>query len=69
MCETKEIKRERKKAYKYRRIRGDCKGKICTVYPDGTVINWMKGSGFKKYKVVVYKKDGTKKTVSFGDKR
>jgi len=30
---------------------------------------WTRGTGNKKYKVVIYSKNGTKKTVQFGDKR
>jgi hypothetical protein len=32
----------------------------------GNTLIWSKGTGGKKYKVVIYKKDGSKKTVQFG---
>jgi len=33
------------------------------------MIKWFRGSGFKKYKAVVYLRGKKVKTVSFGDKR
>lgn len=40
-----------------------------TTYKDGKKLVWSRGSGNKKYRVIVYSKDGSKKTVQFGDKR
>ena len=42
---------------------------VKTTRRNGAILEWSKGSGNKKYKVVVYKKNGTKKTIQFGDKR
>ena len=36
---------------------------------DGVVLEWMKGTGYKKYKVRVIRPNGTTKTVQFGDRR
>jgi hypothetical protein len=36
---------------------------------DGNKLEWIIGSGDKKYKVTIYFEDGRKKTVQFGDKR
>ena len=35
----------------------------------GKCLEWMRGTNNKKYKVVIHSKDGSKKTVQFGDKR
>lgn len=35
----------------------------------GNRLVWTRGTGNKKYRVVIHFKDGSKKTVQFGDKR
>lgn len=40
-----------------------------TSYIDGNKVVWQRGIGNKKYKVVIFFKDGRKKTIQFGDKR
>lgn len=36
---------------------------------NNVIIEWMKGTGYKKYKVYIYFPNGSKKTVQFGDIR
>lgn len=40
-----------------------------TTTHNGNKLEWSKGTGNKKYRVVVYYKNGTKKTIQFGDNR
>ena len=40
-----------------------------TTRHNGNKLVWQRGTGNKKYKVTVFYKNGTKKTVQFGDKR
>jgi hypothetical protein len=42
---------------------------IKTTRHGGHELDWMRGTGNKKYKVTIYFKNGTKKTIQFGDKR
>jgi hypothetical protein len=40
-----------------------------TTYNLGNKLIWSRGTGNKKYKVIIFLKNGTRKTIQFGDNR